>query len=139
MVRPYLIQSARFQRLWRQAACFALLALMVRAVVPAGYMPAIPAQAAGGILWLSLCGVDGRPLRAVVITSLDDTDTSGSTAVEGCPFGLLAAAAGGPLPSALEPLPWPPAAAPTPMPASGLPTAPRIPGPPLGSRAPPVA
>lgn len=139
MVRPYLIQSARFQRLWRQAACFALLALVVRAVVPAGYMPAVPAQAASGTLWLSLCGADGRLLRAVAVASLDDTEMPGSPAAEECPFGLLAAAAGGPLPAALQPLPWPPALAPTATPASRLPTTLRIPGPPLGSRAPPAA
>ncbi|MGE4334756.1 MAG: DUF2946 family protein [Pigmentiphaga sp.] len=139
MVRPLLTKRARFQRLWRQAACFALLVLVARAVIPAGYMPAVPAQAATGILWLSLCGADSRLLQAVAIASMDDTEAPRPAAAEVCPFGLLAGAAGGPLPAALEPGPWPAATAPAVPLRLHLPPTQRLLGPPLGSRAPPAA
>jgi len=139
MVRPFLTKITHSERWWRQAACFALLALVTRALIPMGYMPVVPAQAATGLLWLSVCHTDSHVLQAVVVAALDDTEAPRSAAAMDCPFGLLAGAAGGPLPGALKLATWPTASASAPKAVSQPSLAPRLMGPPLGSRAPPVA
>lgn len=122
---------------WHLWACLTLLALVARAFVATGYMPAFEAlrtgkleitfcTAGGGMQTLSLAMLDSEPSHAAG----DDA------ALGDCPFGILAAQAI--LPDVAPPVILPLATrtvavfvAPTtrpPLPAHG---------PPLGSRAPP--
>ncbi|MBU4612373.1 DUF2946 family protein [Achromobacter sp. GG226] len=123
---------------WHLWACLTLLALVARAFVPTGYMPAFEAMRAGK-LEITFCTAGGgmQTLSLAVLDSHADHAAAGEdAAMAECPFGILAAQAI--LPDVAPAVSLPLAsrvvlafAAPTsrpPLPAHG---------PPLGPRAPP--
>ena len=117
----------------------ALVALALRALVPAGYMPDARALH-DGRLEVTFCSAAGALPGLSVPFPADDGgkaghDTAGTGAQ--CPFGLLAHVAPAPAP-ALTPLLLAPAGqAPSSPAPRALPIQPAQ-GPPLGSRAPPI-
>ncbi len=116
----------------------ALLALALRALVPAGYMPDAGALH-DGRLAVTFCSAAGDLSTLTLALSPGDKSKAGhDTADTGalCPFGLLAHVAPAPAP-ALTPLLLAVGLHAPPAPASDAPPAPTAPGPPLGSRAPP--
>ncbi|WP_447921519.1 DUF2946 family protein [Achromobacter aegrifaciens] len=116
----------------------ALLALTLRALVPAGYMPDTRALH-DGRLEVTFCSAAGELSALTVALSPDGKGTAGhDTADAGalCPFGLLAHVAPAPAP-ALTPLLLAVGRPVLPAPARDAPPARTASGPPLGSRAPP--
>lgn len=120
------------KKAWQALFCLALLALVCRALVPAGYMPRHSAQ---GGLSMTFCTAQGEVITVFVNAGASQQDDH--PAGLDCPYGVLASQAL--LPDLLSPLPagvvmyarvayWLPQRALPPMPAQG---------PPLGSRAPP--
>lgn len=116
----------------------ALLALALRALVPAGYMPDARALH-DGRLEVTFCSAAGDLSTLSVALSPDSGGKAGHDAADTgaqCPFGLLAHVAPAPAPM---PAPMLLPAAPRTLPAPvhrALPAQPAQ-GPPLGSRAPP--
>lgn len=120
----------------------ALLALALRALVPAGYMPDTRALH-DGRLEVTFCSAAGDLSTlsvALARASGGDDRPSGHDAAETgaqCPFGLLAHVAPAPIPT-LTPIPLPAARYVPPPPAYRALPALAAQGPPLGSRAPPA-
>ncbi|WP_313388427.1 DUF2946 family protein [Achromobacter aegrifaciens] len=114
----------------------ALLALALRALVPAGYMPDARALH-DGRLEVTFCSAAGD-VSALALSPEDKGKAGHDTADAGalCPFGLLAHVAPAPAP-ALTPLLLAAGRHALPAPASATPPTPAAAGPPLGSRAPP--
>ncbi|MCZ8409810.1 DUF2946 family protein [Achromobacter dolens] len=114
----------------------AFLALLLRALVPTGYMPDARALH-DGRLEVTFCSAAGDLSTLKIALSPDGKHGGADTGAQ-CPFGLLAhvtpapAAQTAPLALAISrAAPFPPASVATPVqPAQG---------PPLGSRAPPLA
>ncbi|MCW0205781.1 MAG: DUF2946 family protein [Achromobacter sp.] len=123
----------------RAVLWLALLALALRALVPAGYMPDARALH-DGRLEVTFCSAAGDmpPFALALPASGKDKaghDTAGSGAQ--CPFGLLAHATPAPA-SAPAPLVLAAGRHMPPKPALGVPPSRGAQGPPLGSRAPPA-
>ncbi|MFE0841869.1 DUF2946 family protein [Achromobacter insolitus] len=118
----------------------ALLALVLRALVPTGYMPDTRALH-DGRLEVTFCSAAGDVSALTLpLSSEDKSKTAHDTADVGalCPFGLLAHVAPAPAP-ALTPLLLAAGLPALPAPAGNAPAARTASGPPLGSRAPPLA
>ena len=116
----------------------ALLALALRALVPAGYMPDARALH-DGRLEVTFCSAAGDVSALTLALSPGDKNKAGHDAADAgalCPFGLLAHVAPAPAP-ALTPLLLAAGRHALPAPASAAPPASAAAGPPLGSRAPP--
>ncbi len=115
----------------------ALMALLLRALVPAGYMPDARALGAGRFE-VTFCTAAGAPaaLSAALIALKDDKPAHGAQTGAQCPFGLLAHLTPAPAFS-LTPLPLQADTTPTAQPAQPPLPATVAHGPPLGSRAPP--
>ena len=116
----------------------ALVALTLRALVPAGYMPDAGALH-DGRLQVTFCSAAGDLSVLSVGLASDDNgkdrhDAAGAGAL--CPFGLLAHVAPAPAPAATPLLLAAAGHAPPPPIHRALPAQPAQ-GPPLGSRAPP--
>lgn len=131
----------------RLLVCMGLLLWLVRATLPAGYMPDRDALRQGS-LSLIFCSADGHGDPAARTAwyeregyalpgLLDSGDDSPSTGDSVCPFALLAGFVPLPSPQALPGPAIRPALATAPP--FGLPAITQAPaGPPLGSRAPPA-
>ncbi len=137
MIRPayFLLRSNWHRRFW---LVLAAVALLLRAVLPSGYMPDLRA-ASKGELSLTLCNAYGE-LRSIRISLKDKQEsppTHDGISAFNCPFAVLAA-------QALLPPSGPVLAAPvrTTLTQAFLPYRSHaiVPaaGPPLGSRAPPA-
>lgn len=116
----------------------ALLALTLRALVPAGYMPDTQALH-DGRLEVTFCSAAGDLSALTLALSPGDKERAGHDAAESgplCPFGLLAHLAPAPAP-ALSPLLLAIGRHALPAPARDTLPAQTAAGPPLGSRAPP--
>lgn len=107
--------------------------MLMRGVLPAGFMPDANA-AAQGRLELTFCSPAGNTLTMFVSTSDEQSD---ATMAADCPFGVFAAAAT--LPPSTDPVPGQWAVVATLIPTAYGTSLPALParGPPLGSRAPP--
>lgn len=71
------------------AACFLLLALVLRSLIPIGYMPA-PNAATAGYMTLTICNPEhGFYTIQVPIDDATPQD-NGATIANECPYGLLA-------------------------------------------------
>lgn len=137
MSRQPTAPSSRTASRGRLVLWLALLALLLRALVPAGYMPDARALGAGRFE-VTLCTAAGAPpaLSATLTALKDGKPAHEAQTGAQCPFGLLAQLTPAPAFS-LDPLPL----AANPLPAV-FQAQPRLPattaqGPPLGSRAPP--
>ncbi len=116
----------------------ALLALALRALVPAGYMPDARALH-DGRLEVTFCSAAGDLSALALALSPGDKNKAGHETAEAgalCPFGLLAHVAPAPAP-ALTPLLLAAGRHALPAPARDAPPVRTASGPPLGSRAPP--
>ena len=115
----------------------ALMALLLRALVPAGYMPDTRALDAGRFE-VTFCTAAGAPaaLSAALSTLKDGKPAHDAQTGAQCPFGLLAHLTPAPAFS-LNPLSLPADTTPTAQPAQPPLPATVAHGPPLGSRAPP--
>jgi hypothetical protein len=115
----------------------ALMALLLRALVPAGYMPDARALDAGRFE-VTFCTAAGAPaaLSAALSTFKDGKPAHDAQTGAQCPFGLLAHLTPAPAFS-LNPLSLPADTTPTAQPAQPPLPATVAHGPPLGSRAPP--
>jgi len=122
---------------WRMLVCLAIVALLGRAAIPAGYMPgASPAH--GGKVALALCSGSGAVFDVLLdVSGKPDHSGHAYTGLD-CPFGVMASQAAMPAPPPQAGR-MPPAAphAATPATRRALPPLPPL-GPPLGSRAPPL-
>ncbi len=116
----------------------ALLALTLRALVPAGYMPDARALH-DGRLEVTFCSAAGDLPALTLALSSGDQGKAGHDAADAgalCPFGLLAHLAPAPAP-AISPLLLAASRPALPAPARETLPAQAAAGPPLGSRAPP--
>ncbi|NYT79915.1 hypothetical protein H0A70_00145 [Alcaligenaceae bacterium] len=113
-----------------------LLVFLLRALVPAGYMPVLLFAGHSPALTVTLC-VKGLPDRVIETLSLDTHHGHAEPQELDCAFGSAIGHAYTPPPAAIPPLPPAVASAllAVDLTASAEPR--RMPGPPLGSRAPP--
>lgn len=125
---------------WQLLLCLTVLAFVMRALVPQGFMPAAQTMPDGKLV-LSFCTAGGMQMSLPMSLGSDSAsaDAAPADAASGtdCPFGLLAAQAMPPAP-VLELLHGAVATRDATV-AFGYQTLPPLPaqGPPLGSRAPP--
>lgn len=115
---------------WRLLLGLMLVALLGRAILPAGYMPDVSAQ---GTLSLAVCTGDGMQTLLLELAGQPNNDDGG---LDACPFGILAAQA---MPASAAALARTASNAREILPRPVLRTLPPLSarGPPLGSRAPP--
>ncbi|MDX3881146.1 MAG: DUF2946 family protein [Achromobacter sp.] len=140
LTRHVRLQHAASAARARAVLWLALLALTLRALVPAGYMPDTRALH-DGRLEVTFCSAAGALPSFVLALPAGGKEQAGhDTAGSGaqCPFGLLAHVAPAPAP-ALTPLLLAAGLPALPAPAGNAPAARTVSGPPLGSRAPPLA
>lgn len=114
-----------------------LIALILRAFVPGGYMPD-PSARAQGLISLTLCTAhDGS---ALLVVALDTQGTHHDSTSQNCPLCVLAHhASGSPLPAHAGLMPSAPAVTVTIYATPHTHPVFRIPSAPLGARAPPSA
>ncbi|WP_454696172.1 DUF2946 family protein [Achromobacter aegrifaciens] len=139
MSRPTRLQHLGSFAHARGVLWLALLALALRALVPAGYMPDARALH-DGRLEVTFCSAAGDLSALTLALSPGDKNKAGHDTAEAgalCPFGLLAHVAPAPG-SALTPLLLAASRHALPAPARDAPPAQTASGPPLGSRAPPL-
>jgi hypothetical protein len=122
----------------RTLMCLVVLAFIVRAMVPVGFMPD-PSALNAGAIQITFCTADNA--TSAIFLNLGGhhkTDPGQHGGAMGCPFGLLAAQALG-TPSSGAALPLPAIALFRVIPFAASPLVSSVPtqGPPLGSRAPP--
>ncbi|MGY6272555.1 DUF2946 family protein [Achromobacter denitrificans] len=131
---PHPGSAARLQAvLW-----LALLALALRALIPAGYMPDSRALH-DGRLEVTFCSAAGGPPSLALALSADGKDKAAHDAAGSgaqCPFGLLAHLTPAPAAAPAALVPAPGRHVPF-KPAQGALPSQGAHGPPLGSRAPP--
>lgn len=131
--RPFFSRAVRS---WRFLACLALIAMMGRALIPAGYMPTVDAQA--GRLLLTLCSSSGSGALALFeLSTQTEHPVDHAAAGVDCPFGFFASQPILTSPPVMPGLVGQRALVAVPALPSALPPLPPR-GPPLGSRAPPV-